>query len=141
MEYEKFLTSKFDSEFEEKQGLYLISVTDDGHTVRSQNRQIGGADSVNLKTGSRLLKVGIGGANRGRLAGRLGDYYSHHPNGFKVHALFTKQSGKDSLGVKATKSRLAKAEKKVLDYLRSKGLVYYKPGRNQQSGWARQLAS
>jgi len=131
MEYEKFLTSKFDSEFKDKQGLYLLSVPDDGHTVQSQNRQLGGAHSVNLKTGSRLLKVGIGGVNRGRLAGRLGDYYSHHPNGFKVHALFTKQSEKDTLSLNPTKSRLAKAETKVLDYLKSKGLVYYKPGRVQ----------
>ena len=129
MEYEKFLASGFESGFKDKTGLYLISVPGDGHTVRSQNRQLGGDNSANLKTGSRLLKVGLAGISSGRLAGRLGDYYSHNPNGFRIHALFIKQTGKDSLGVKPSKSRLAKAETKVLQYLKSKGLTYYKPGR------------
>ena len=129
MEYEKFLEMGLESEFKDKTGLYLISVTDDGHTVRSGNRLLGGDNSVNLKTGSRLIKVGLAGRIGGRMAGRLGDYYTHNPNGFRIHALFNKQTGKDSLGVESTKSRLAKAERTVLDYLDSKGLRYYRPGR------------
>lgn len=129
MEYEKFLTSGFEPEFKDKVGLYLISVVDDGHTVQSENRKLGGDNSANLKTGSRLIKVGLAGRMSGRMSGRLGDYYSHNPNGFRIHALFIKQTGTDSLGVESTKSRLAIAERAVLNYLDTKGLRYYKPGR------------
>ena len=102
-----------------KPGLYLIGIPNsETHKTQSDRAVLrsGSKSAQNLFSGKPLYKLGLAAGSRG-VQGRLGDYATALPNGFKIFGICEKRL-----------CDVRKHEKKVHDWLGKMGLRYNRFG-------------
>ena len=118
MEYSSFRKDGL-SKYFTKPGLYLIGVPNsDSHKTQSDIAVLrsGSKTAQNLYSGIPLYKLGLARSGRG-VQGRLADYATALPNGFKIFGICEKRA-----------TDLGKHEKQVHDWLGGLGLRYNRFG-------------
>ena len=118
MDYSTFKRDKLAKYFT-KSGLYLIGIPN-SQTHQTQSDRVvlrsGSLSAQNLKSGTPLYKLGLAAGSRG-VQGRLGDYATALPNGFKIFGICEKRA-----------CDVRKHEKQVHDWLGKMGLRYNRFG-------------
>ena len=118
MDYYTFKRGNLAKDFT-KPGLYLIGIPNsETHKTQSDRAVLrsGSKSAQNLISGKPLYKLGLAAGSRG-VQGRLGDYATALPNGFKIFGICEKRL-----------CDVRKHEKKVHDWLGKMGLRYNRFG-------------
>ena len=118
MEYSTFRKRGINKLFT-RPGLYLIGVPGaETHKTQSDAAVLrsGSKSAMNLYSGMTLYKLGLSAASEG-VQGRLSDYATALPNGFRIFAIVEKK-----------KIEVRSQEKKIHDWLGSLGLRYNRFG-------------